>query len=96
VQLSKNDVYHLCNGQRAANFKFTEKAYARINIHMNCYFPMSEEYYERQMVAMYGKDTPAYDAAMKRFGEYNDIYNQVEDTSLAEKLYSYDNAIYGS
>ena len=36
VVLSQNNIYYLCNGQRADKFKFTELAFTRLAIHMNC------------------------------------------------------------
>ena len=89
VVLSQNNVNYLCNGQRADKFKFTELAFTRLALHMNCYIPMSKEYYTNKCKQLYGLNTPAYNDAISKFDVYNTTYNVVEDTSLATKLYTY-------
>ena len=88
VDLSKNNIYYLCNGQQASRFKFTEKAFSRLEIHMNCYL-MSKEYYEKHAADKYGVGTPMYIDAIDAFPILDDAYNKVEDNELGSKLYTY-------
>mgnify|MGYP003706616433 CR=1 FL=1 len=96
VELSQNNLYYLCNGQRADKFKFTEKAFSRLDIHMNAYMPMSKEYYESRAQMKFGKDTPDYIKAMEMFDVYSLEFDKVEDVELAFKLYTYNPEVYNT
>ena len=94
VKLLHNDIFYLCNGQRTDNFKFTQKAFLRLNLSMNTYMPMSKEYYENQVLAKYKKGSVEYEAEMRKFEEWEILYNKVSDTELADKIYAYNPDIY--
>ena len=94
VKLLQNDIFYLCNGQRTENFKFTQKAFLRLNLSMNTYMPMSKEYYENQVLVKYRKGSREYNAEMRKFDEWEILYNKVSDTELADKIYAYNPDIY--
>ena len=91
--LSQNDVFYLCNGQRTSNFKFTNKAFSRLDITMNSYM-MSKQYYEEKKKQQYGYGTTEFVNAMHRFINMQVSHNQVVDTDLSSKLYAYNPDIY--
>jgi len=88
VELSKNNIYYLSNGQKANNFVFTEKAFSILELHLNCYL-MSKNYYEQNMEELYGKNTSKYTDAISNFTDLNNRMNEIKDEELSNKLYTY-------
>ena len=61
---------------------------------MNTYFPMSKEYFEKQILAKYKKGSIEYEKEIERFENLEILYNKVTDTELADKIYAYNPEIY--
>ena len=88
VELSKNNIYYLPNGQKANNFVFNENSFSILDIHLNCYL-MSKNYYEQKMEEKYGASTSNYLDAISNFSILNNTINEIEDEELYKKLYTY-------
>lgn len=72
VELSHNNVYYLCNGQRLDQCKSNDLVFNALNLHLNHYMLMSE-FYSVDKNLVYNM---------------NEICNAVEDTELACKTYT--------
>jgi hypothetical protein len=69
VELSHNNVYYLCNGQRLEQCKSNDQVLNALSLHLNHYMSMSE-FYNMHESWVYNMD---------------EICNQVEDTELVQK-----------
>jgi len=72
VELSHNNVYYLCNGQRLEQCKSNDHVFHALNLHLNHYMLMTE-FYNMDETWVYNM---------------NETCNAVEDTELANKTYT--------
>jgi hypothetical protein len=72
VELSHNNVYYLCNGQRLDQCKSNDQVFNALSLHLNHYMLMTE-FYNMDKTWVYNMD---------------ETCNQVEDTELANKTYT--------
>lgn len=92
VELSHNNVYYLCNGQLFDPIcKPTDPVFKALNLHLNHYMLMSEEYYKNIKCVRGGGETghTTNKYTMAFFQTKNDILNEIEDTELAKKTYTF-------
>ena len=71
VELSHNNVYYLCNGQRLDQCKSNDQVFHALSLHLNHYMFMSE-FYNMDETWVYNMD---------------ETCNQVDDHELAQKTY---------
>jgi hypothetical protein len=90
VELSENNVYYLCNGQRFDQCKYTDAVFNTLNLHMNHYMLMSEEYYKNTKCVIGGGESghTTNKFTMPAFYTMNETFNDVDDNELAKKKYS--------
>lgn len=90
VELSENNVYYLCNGQRFDQCKSDDVVFKILNLHLNHYMLMSEDYYKNTKCVRGGGETghTTDKFTMPAFYTMNETFNDVDDTELAKKKYS--------
>lgn len=95
VELSENNVYYLCNGQRLDQCKYTDAVFKILNLHMNHYMLMSEEYYKNTKCVRGGGETghTTNKFTMPAFYNMDKTFNEVVDIELSKKTYSYKNML---
>jgi hypothetical protein len=89
VELSQNNVYYLCNGQRLDQCKPNDPVFNALNLHLNHYMLMSEEYYS-QIKCVRGGGNSGHATnkfTMSAFHTMNETFNEIVDTELAKKTY---------
>jgi glycosyltransferase involved in cell wall biosynthesis len=91
VELSENNVYYLCNGQRLDQCKYNDAVFKALNLHLNHYVLMSEEYYKNTKCLRGGGESghSTNKFTMPTFYTMNETCNEVEDTELAKKTYTF-------
>jgi len=88
VTLNNNDIYYNSNGDKLDNFNLTEENCNKLNLHLNHYMVMSEEYYLKIKCTRGGGEsgnTGKYSICF--FRDYDKNYNQIEDYELSNKIY---------
>jgi hypothetical protein len=92
VELSHNNVYYLCNGQRFDTLcKPTDPVFKALSLHLNHYMLMSEDYYKNIKCVRGGGETghTTNKFTMGFFHTKNETLNEIEDTELAKKTYTF-------
>jgi hypothetical protein len=88
VLLSKNDIYYNSNGEKWDNFNFTNESCNKLNLHLNHYMVMSEEYYLKIKCKRGGGESGITDKYTIDFFRNNDKnYNDIIDNELYNKKY---------
>ena len=90
VELSNNNVYYLCNGQRLDLCKPDDPIFNALNLHLNHYMLMSEEYYKNIKCVRGGGETghTTNKYTIETFHTMNETLNELEDIELAKKTYN--------
>lgn len=91
VELSSNNIYYLCNGQRFdPHAKPTDSVFKALSLHLNHYMLMSEEYYKNIKCIRGGGETghKTDKFTMSFFHNMNESMNEIEDVELAKKNYN--------
>jgi hypothetical protein len=90
VELSHNNVYYLCNGQRLDLCKSNDPVFNALHLHLNHYMLMSEEYYKNIKCVRGGGETghTTNKFTMASFHTMNETMNEVNDIELAKKTYT--------
>lgn len=88
LTLSKNNIYYNSNGEKLDNFNFTTENCNKLNIQLNHYMVMSEEYYLNVKCKRGGGEsgiTGKYN--INFFKSHDKNYNDVSDKELNNKKY---------
>ena len=91
VELTENNVYYLCNGQRLDQCKYTDAVFKVLDLQMNHYMLMSEEYY-KNIKCVRGGGESGYTTnkfTMPAFYNMDKTFNEVVDLGLSNKVYFY-------
>lgn len=86
--LRENDNYYNCNGNLLEGYDFNDKNCASLNLHMNHYMHMSEEYYRTvKCVRGGGESGKVHKYTMDYFHKNDKNLNQIVDNELKNKVY---------
>jgi glycosyltransferase involved in cell wall biosynthesis len=91
VELTENNVYYLCNGQRLDKCKYTDAVFKILDLQMNHYMLMSEEYYKNIKCVRGGGESghTTNKFTMPAFYNMDKTFNEVVDLGLCNKVYFY-------
>ena len=86
VQLNKNNILYNANGDLYDEFNYSFDSIKMLNLHLNHYMIMSEEYYQKiKCVRGGGESGNVYKYTMKCFHEFNKNHNKIVDNELINK-----------
>jgi len=89
LQLSKNDIYYNSNGDNLDNYEFTDENVNKLNLHLNHYMLLSEEYYKNiKCVRGGGESGVTGKYTMNFFKSSNSRNNEITDDELFKKNYN--------
>ena len=84
--LNNNNIYYNSNGNILNNFNFNEESSKKLNLHLNHYMMMSEEYYFNIKCKRGGGGSGfCYKYTKEYFYKYNENYNIIDDIELSNK-----------
>lgn len=91
VDLRHNNSYYLCNGERFGKCKSNDPVFSKLDLHLNHYMLMSEEYYSQIKCVRGGGESghTTNKFTMPVFHTMNETFNEIEDTELAKKTYTH-------
>ena len=88
VSLNKNNIYYNANGENLDNFNLINENCNKLNLHLNHYMVMSEEYYLKIKCTRGGGESGNTDKyTIEFFKNHDKGYNQIDDTELSNKIY---------
>lgn len=88
VKLNVQDIYYNCNGDNLDKYEFTEDNCKKLNLHLNHYMLMSEEYYKKIKCTRGGGESGKISKyTMNTFNIFNKSHNNIDDKELANKIY---------
>ena len=88
VILHNNDIYYNSNGENLDNFDFRTENCNKLNLQLNHYMVMSEEYYTNvKCIRGGGESGNSTKYNINFFREYDKNYNEIDDFELSNKLY---------
>jgi len=86
VSLSKNNICYTSNGENWDNFNFTNENCNKLNLHLNHYMVMSEEYYLKIKCTRGGGESGLSGKyTIGFFRNHDKNYNDIIDTELFDK-----------
>lgn len=86
VKLNKNNILYNANGNLYDKFDFSFDNIKNLNLHLNHYMIMSEEYYQKiKCVRGGGESGITTKYTMRRFHEFNKNHNKIIDNELINK-----------
>ena len=89
VSLSKNNILYNANGQKLENFNLDEENCQNLNLHLNHYMLMSEEYYQKIKCTRGGGESGISGKySIGFFHNFDKRYNILNDNELSYKKYT--------
>jgi hypothetical protein len=91
LTLNKNNIYYTANGNNLETFDFTTENYNKLDLHLNHYMLMSEEYYLKIKCKRGGGESGSTDKyTIAFFKNHDKYYNEIIDTELLNKIYKFE------
>lgn len=88
IQINGNNKEYLSNGEELDKFEYNENNLNKLDLHLNHYMLLSEEYYLEIKCKRGGGESGLSDKyKISFFHDNNKFYNKTEDTELANKKY---------
>jgi hypothetical protein len=94
VNLNKNNILYNANGQKIETYNLDEENCQKLNLHLNHYMLMSEEYYQNiKCIRGGGESGTTGKYSIGFFHDFDKRYNTLIDNELSNKKYNTNNIL---